>query len=220
MTEKPLTVGGVLYPGFEMLDLFGPLEMYSALGSERIRIVTVAQGDDPVAAAISVDVGIGPRVMPDFNFDNCPQLDIVVLPGGFGTVPELENDHLLSFLARQATGARVISSVCTGSALLARAGVLDGRRATSNKQFFVLATSQPGDVDWIEQARWVEDGKFFTSSGVSAGMDMSLAVITRLFGEEAAENSARVAEYTWHRDADSDPFAADLNEAARAMGLL
>jgi transcriptional regulator GlxA family with amidase domain len=72
----------------------------------------------------------------------------------------------------------------------------------------------------VERARWVEDGKFFTSSGVSAGMDMSLAIIARLAGDEAANSIAKVTEYTWHRDADVDPFADDLNEAAKAMGLV
>jgi transcriptional regulator GlxA family with amidase domain len=109
-------------------------------------------------------------------------------------------------------------SVCSGSAILARAGLLDGRRATSNKIFFELARSQSEKVDWQEQARWVEDGPFATSSGVSAGTDMALAVIARLYGRERAEAVALVTEYQWHTDAARDPFAAHLNET-RWLGV-
>jgi transcriptional regulator GlxA family with amidase domain len=84
--------------------------------------------------------------------------------------------------------------------------VLDGLRATSNKAFFSLATSQSDRVNWAEQARWVEDGKVFTSSGVSAGTDMALAVVQRLFGEPRAVRLAEQLEYQWHREADQDPF--------------
>ena len=103
-------------------------------------------------------------------------------------------------------------SVCTGSALLAKAGLLDGLRATSNKQFFGLAASQSEKVEWVEAARWVDAGRFVTSSGVSAGMDMAIAVIERLFGTERAEAICALTEYTRHGDASSDPFAKHLNE--------
>lgn len=98
-------------------------------------------------------------------------------------------------------------SVCTGSVLLASAGLLDGRKATSNKMSFDWVTEQGPDVDWVAKARWVEDGRFFTSSGVSAGMDMSLAVITRLLDRAAADKVAQIAEYEWHDNAARDPFA-------------
>ena len=97
--------------------------------------------------------------------------------------------------------------MCTGSALLAKAGVLDGRKATTNKAAYAWATSQGPNVAWLAQARWVEDGKFMTSSGVSAGTDMGLAIVARLFGAEKAEQVAVVAEYEWHNDPSWDPFA-------------
>ncbi len=104
--------------------------------------------------------------------------------------------------------------MCSGSALLARAGILDGHRATSNKQYFSLATAQSAAVDWVAEARWVDDGHVVTSSGVSAGMDMALAIIERLFDTETAQAIAVGTEYTWHRDANTDPFIAYLNAAA------
>ncbi len=91
-------------------------------------------------------------------------------------------------------------SVCTGSAILARAGLLEGRRARSNKQFFEFAAGQGDNVDWVEAARWVEDGPYITASGVSAGMDMALGVIAKLHGEGTAQRIADGAEYQWQKD--------------------
>ena len=218
-TEKILVVG-LLYPGFELLDLFGPLEMYSLLGEEHVDIKLVAHSLEPVGSAMGQAVGIGPRATPDCDFKSAPQADIIVVPGGFGTMPELENTALLAFLQRQSSDAKYTTSVCTGSLLLAKAGLLDQHRATTNKQFFALNAMVPSDTQWVEQARWVEDRKMLTSSGVSAGMDMTLALIARVWGEEAAIAAADGAEYQWHRDADSDPFHAQLNDGARALGLI
>jgi transcriptional regulator GlxA family with amidase domain len=133
--------------------------------------------------------------------------DILFVPGGPGTRVVLKDGDLLDWIARTAQQAEYVLSVCTGSALLAKAGVLDGVRATTNKAAFDWVVSQGPDVDWQRQARWVQDGRFFTSSGVSAGMDMTLAVIEHLHGSEQAEDVALVCEYEWHRDAARDPFA-------------
>lgn len=214
MTNTPFHLGALLYPGFEMLDLFGPLEMFSMLGTQVVRVHIIAEQPGAVAAAFGPEVGAGPKVVADYGFGDAPALDGLLVPGGFGTVPALDNDALLDFIRERAATAKIVASVCTGSALLAKAGVLDGRRATSNKQFFDLARSQSDRVEWVERARWVEDGPFFTSSGVSAGTDMSLAVIDRLFGAEAADTVMKAAEYTWHREADDDPFVAELNRLA------
>tara|TARA_R110001599_G_scaffold353880_1_gene601960 strand:- start:73010 stop:73672 length:663 start_codon:yes stop_codon:yes gene_type:complete len=219
MTEKTFNLGAILYPGFEMLDLFGPLEMFSLLGPEKVRIHMVAEHKGPVIAAMGMDIENGPKVLAEYDFTDAPQLDILLLPGGFGTIPALENASLLSFLAERAKQAQITASVCTGSALLAKAGVLDGHRATSNKQLFALAVAQCDKVEWIERARWVDDGPVVTSSGVSAGTDMSLAIIQRLFGEEAALTAMTSAEYSWHRDADTDPFHSELNSLAALVAL-
>jgi putative intracellular protease/amidase len=203
--SRTRTLGAVLYPGFELLDLHGPLEMFGSLGPE-LRIVTVAEGAGPVASFQ------GPRTVADHAFADCPALDLILVPGGFGTVAQLGSAALLDFLRARAPRAEVTMSVCSGSALLARAGLLDGRRATSNKQFFDLARGQGAKVEWVAQARWVEDGPFATSSGVSAGMDMALGVIARLFGKERAQEIADLTEYEWHSDPTRDPFVRFLNQ--------
>ena len=118
----------------------------------------------------------------------------------------------LSFLKERVPSAKLTMSVCTGSWLLAKAGLLDGRRATSNKIYFEMATQQSERVDWVPKARWVEDPPFFTASGVSAGMDMSLAVIASLFGENKAQEIANYTEYVWNRNSDQDPFHQYLNQ--------
>jgi putative intracellular protease/amidase len=210
--SRPLTLGVILYPGFELLDVFGPLEMFTAVGRDKLVAHIVAERAGPVAAGIVPDGPVGPHVVAEYGFDDAPQLDLLLLPGGIGTFPELENKKLLEFLRTRSKRARVTTSVCTGSALLAKAGVLDGHRATSNKQFFGLAVAQSDKVEWVEAARWVDDGAVVTSSGVSAGMDMALAVIARVFGADVAERIAVGTEYTWHRDADVDPFVEHLNQ--------
>lgn len=204
MKEKTKTLGAILYHQFELLDLYGPLEMFGALPGD-FNIITVSDKAGPVASTP------GPRSMADYSYSDCPPLDLILLPGGFGTVAELENESLLNFLRDRCRSAEFTMSVCTGSAILARAGLLDGRRATSNKQLFKLATAQSDRVKWVEQARWVEDGPFFTASGVSAGTDAALAVIARLRGNEHAQQIADFTEYQWHKDATNDPFAKFLN---------
>jgi transcriptional regulator GlxA family with amidase domain len=206
MTEaKPRILGAVLYEKFELLDLYGPLEMFGALEPD-LKIVTVAEKKGAVASTPGVET------VAHFDFGDCPKLDLLLLPGGIGTVPQLGNPVLLDFLRKRAAEVEITMSVCSGSALLAKAGLLDGRRATSNKMFFQLARSQSDRVEWVTQARWVEDGPFATSSGVSAGTDMALAVIARLYGRERAEQIAIQTEYSWHRDADRDPFAQYLDQ--------
>jgi transcriptional regulator GlxA family with amidase domain len=143
----------------------------------------------------------------DHSFDDCPDLDLVLVPGGFGTLAQLKNPRLVEWLQKRAERAEIVMSVCSGSALLARAGLLDGRRATSNKRYFSFAVAQGPKVQWVKEARWVDDGNRVTSSGVSAGIDMALHVVARLYGTDAAEKIANGTEYQWHRDPAKDPFA-------------
>lgn len=206
-----LTLGAILYEGFELLDMFGPLEMFTALPGDMLEVVMVAEKAGTVKAG-SMSGAPMPTVIADYSFETAPALDLILVPGGLGTIPELENPAMLAFLAERAKSASITSSVCTGSALLAKAGVLDGKKATSNKQVFNLAVASSDKVDWIESARWVDDGNVVTSSGVSAGIDMSLAIIARLFDVDTAEAIANGAEYTWHRDANVDPFVQYLNQ--------
>jgi transcriptional regulator GlxA family with amidase domain len=194
------SIAVVLFNEFELLDVFGPLEMFGMV-PDSFEICMVAERTGEVASRQ------GPKSVVEHGFSEGRQYDILLVPGGKGTRKEVENQALLEWLRKQSAGAEYVTSVCTGSAILARTGVLDGVRATTNKRAFPWAAAQGDKVDWQKEARWVEDGKFFTSSGVSAGMDMSLALIAKLLGQATAEDVATWTEYEWHRDAGRDPFA-------------
>ncbi|WP_395020832.1 DJ-1/PfpI family protein [Dongia sp.] len=194
------TVGVLLFERFELLDVFGPLEMLGLLEDAfEIRLVS--------EQAEVVDSAQGPRsVVDDYLVDHHPY-DLLLVPGGMGTRREVENQALLDWLNHAAGRAETVASVCTGSALLARAGLLDGRRATTNKNAYNWVVRQGPKVEWQPRARWVEDGKFWSSSGVSAGTDMALALIARLCGIDRARQVAHWAEYVWNEDSTDDPFA-------------
>jgi len=198
--ERAKRLGVVLFPGFEILDVFGPVEMFGNLAGV-VEVSMVAAQAGPVKSAQ------GPSVIADYGFAESPHLDLLLVPGGIGTRDAMDDDALLAWLTQRAAAAEIAMTVCTGTALLARTGVLDGRRATTNKMWFNWVAEQGPKVQWVKEARWVEDGKFVTSSGVSAGMDMALAVIERLSGAEMSKMLAVAAEYEWHQDAAWDPFA-------------
>jgi transcriptional regulator GlxA family with amidase domain len=195
-------IGTILFEGFELLDVFGPLEAFGHVAnSGKCRVITVAERAGAVTSAQ------GPRAVADYDFSNCPRVQLLLIPGGIGTRREVENRALLDFLRDRSSQAEVVMSVCTGSGLLARAGLLDGRCATTNKRAFEWPVSQGPRVKWVRQARWVDDGKFVTSSGISAGIDMALAVVARRYGADTAVQIALVMEYEWNRDPNWDPFA-------------
>ncbi len=194
-------IGALIFPGFELLDMFGPLQMFGLLKDEfEIFMVAEVEGDVPSNQ--------GPRTIADATFETRASFDLVLVPGGQGTRNEVNNPTTISWLKKVQPDAEIMLSVCTGSALFAKAGLLDGVRATTNKEAFDWVASQGPQVEWVKKARWVRDGSYFTSSGISAGMDMSLAVISHLLGKERAEQVAIWAEYNWHQDPDRDPFAA------------
>lgn len=194
-------VGMVLFDRFELLDVFGPLEIFGVLKSH-FEIVLVGPPGGVVASSQ------GPRSVVDVSYGEAERCDVVMVPGGAGTRSLVDDAGFVSWLAGWAAQAEVVSSVCTGSGALARAGLLDGYRATSNKRDFAFAVSQGPRVEWVRKARWVADRDRWTSSGVAAGMDMALALVAHLVGEDTAVTLANAVELEWHRDASWDPFAA------------
>lgn len=203
--EKTKTIGVVLYDKFETLDVYGPVQMWGRLPDHKV--VFVAEKAGPVKSSQ------GPEAVAEYSFDDAPQFDIVMVPGGGGARQEVDNPKILEFIRKQDNGSDLTVSVCTGAALLAKAGLLDGRRATTNKLAWSWATGQSDKVDWVGQARWVEDGKYITSSGVSAGTDMALAVVEKIYGREAADRRAKGAEYVWNDDPGNDPFAVEIGKS-------
>ncbi|HXR47788.1 MAG TPA: DJ-1/PfpI family protein [Candidatus Limnocylindrales bacterium] len=198
---SPIRVGAVLFEGFELLDFYGPLEMFGLLEGEA-GITVVAEKAGAVKSAA------GPSGMADATMAGCPGFDVLLIPGGIGTRKKMADPQFLSELKRLAKASRIVATVCTGSLVLAKTGLIDGRKATTNKRVFQFVKTNAPKVNWIAKARWVEDSKYFTSSGVSAGMDMALAVIAKSFGREKSLEIASRAEYEWHEDSSWDPFAA------------
>ena len=197
------TIGVLLFEDFELLDVFGPLEMFGLLPDD-FKIVMIAENRLPVRSKA------GPVIQVDADFSSEAKYDIIMVPGGAGTRQQVNNPVLLQWLKTATPDCELVLTVCTGSLLLAKTGLLNGIKATTNKVAYQWVSSQFQQVNWQAQARWVEDGRYFTSSGVSAGMDMSLAVIAKLLGEKKAVEIANFAEYQWHRDSTWDPFA-ELN---------
>lgn len=211
MTQEPVirSVAVVLFDGFTALDAYGPIQAFGACRRPQpdgtqlrfYRIFTL--GEQPGL----VRSGEGPATQVDHAFADAPPWDILVVPGGFGTRPLVKNEAFLNKLALASERSAITTAVCTGSALLARTGRLDGRPATSNKIAWDWVVQQGPRVRWQRRARWVDDGDVLTSSGVSAGMDMALALIARLNGHDMAVAAARNMEYIWNEDALNDPFS-------------
>lgn len=193
-------VSVVLFEGFELLDVFGPVELLFL--TPGITVEYVGPAADPVASSQ------GGQVVAQRAYGDLVDPDILLVPGGMGTRRLVSDQTFLSWLRLAGERCAVVTSVCTGSALLAAAGLLDGYRATSNKAAFTWASGFGESVDWAPRARWVHDRDRWTSSGVATGMDMTTALIADLRGTEAARAAARLAEYEPYTAAACDPFAA------------
>lgn len=189
----------ILFPGFELLDVFGPVELLFL--TPGITVEYAAPEAGPVASSQGVEV-----VAP-VAFRDVVDPDILLVPGGIGTRALMDQEELHDWLRDVGGRARIVTSVCTGSALLARAGLLEGYRATSNKLSFAWVSSHGDDVTWVPKARWVEDRDRWTSSGVAAGMDMTAALIAHIAGPEAARTAAIQAELEVQSDPEHDVFA-------------
>ncbi|HEY7653625.1 MAG TPA: DJ-1/PfpI family protein [Methylomirabilota bacterium] len=202
-------VAVALFDGFTVLDVYGPVQAFASARIPRpdgswlrlFEIVTLGEKAGPIRS------GEGPTTQAEYAFAEAPAYDILLVPGGFGTRQAVNNAPLLLALTAASRRATVTTTVCTGSALLARTGLMDGRPATSNKVAWDWVVQQGPRVRWQRKARWVDDGDLITSSGVSAGIDMALSVVARLHGLEIARQAARFMEYVWHEDAGDDPFA-------------
>jgi transcriptional regulator GlxA family with amidase domain len=190
--------GILVFKDIEVLDFCGPFEVFSVtrLNESKRReepspfnVFLVAETKSPVVTAG------GMKVVPDYDLDACPPLDILVVPGGWGTRAEMNNERLLGWIAQRSRQVETLASVCTGALLLGKAGLLDGKRATTHWR----------SLDWMEELfpktrverhlHFVEDGALFTSAGISAGIDMALKIVTRHFGDAIARATAKQMEY-------------------------
>jgi transcriptional regulator GlxA family with amidase domain len=199
-----LRVGILLFDGVEVLDFAGPLEVFSRTrltpGVESRRSEDSAPFEVFTVAArpLAVAATGGLRVMPHFDFVRAPRPDILVVPGGFGTRALLEDRATLDWVRDRAQEARRVTSVCTGALLLAKAGLLAGRRATTHWGAVDLLASLDPTITVERDRRVVEDG-IVTSAGVAAGIDMALSIVESLHGRGVADETAHYIEYPRER---------------------
>jgi putative intracellular protease/amidase len=206
-------IGIFVFDGFEPIDVWGFVEAFSIsrfLGTGYVKppaypfeIVLISKDGNKVKSSN------GPFAAPDWDFERARRepLDLLMIPGGEGTRPLLdEKNHpkevaaLLDWVHAMDGKVRIMASVCTGAAVLARAGLLDGLPAATNHEAFGWVVPHGPKVLWDSVARWVDAGKYVTSAGVSAGTDMGFYLVLRLAGRAVAENAVSAAEYDWHRD--------------------
>lgn len=205
-----ISVGILIFDDVEVLDFAGPFEVFSRTrlepgpearrsdDSAPFRVFTVARTPAPVRAT----GGLG--VVPDHGFGDAPPIDVLVVPGGFGTRPLLDDDETVAWIRGVSASARHVTSVCTGSLLLARAGLLAGRRATTHWAALDLLASLDPAVTVDRERRVVMDG-VITSAGVASGIDMALDVVEMLCGKPVADETARYIEYPRHPEVGRAP---------------
>ncbi|KAK7032423.1 hypothetical protein VNI00_013171 [Paramarasmius palmivorus] len=210
----PVDYGVLLFPAFQALDVFGPMDALNILSwNYSINLHLISDSLDPVTTkseAMNVpNSNFSESVVPTHTFDNPPpKIDVLFVPGGVGTrAPAPALDRHIAFIKETYPSLQYLISVCTGSWLLAKAGVLDGKNATSNKRAWAGREGLGNGTQWIAHARWIVDGNIWTTSGVSAGMDGTLAWMAEVYGEDAALDVANGMEYERHTNGSWDPFA-------------
>jgi transcriptional regulator GlxA family with amidase domain len=194
-------IGIIIFNDVEVLDFCGPFEVFSVtrLNEERryeeqspFEVLLIAQTSQTITTTG------GMKVLPHVTFDNCPSLDVLVIPGGLGVRNErneMKNEAVLSFVKAQRRQVEILASVCTGSLILGNAGVLNGLRATTHWRSLDAMQQLFPKVKVDKRSHVVEDGNIFTSAGISAGIDMALLIVARYCGEPVARSTARHMEY-------------------------
>jgi transcriptional regulator GlxA family with amidase domain len=184
-----ITYGILLFDGVEELDFAGPFEVFGmAAKLHEGRVLTIAETREPVRGFN------GLRVLPDRDFSDAPDLDVLLVPGGMGTRSEVDNPRLIEWLRKVAPRCRYVTSVCTGALLLHEAGSARNKRVTTHWNFVETLRAR-GDVEVLESVRYVRDGNLVTAAGVSAGIDMALWLVGQLFGAEDARRVQRMMQY-------------------------
>lgn len=206
MITKPLSVAIFLFPDVEVLDFAGPYEVFTT--ASRAHLL-----DHPGSAAPfsvftvtrepgSVRARAGLTVVADYDFTNHPPVDVLIIPGGVVTA-ELQTPAVAAWIRRVSPTTIITASVCTGAFLLAQAGLLDGKQATTHWEDIPDLRLMFPSVSVLEGRRWVDEGAVITSAGISAGIDMSLHLVERLTSRDLAVKTARRMDFDWHQDAAS-----------------
>ncbi|PGG96440.1 hypothetical protein AJ79_09592 [Helicocarpus griseus UAMH5409] len=210
----PKHYAALIFPGFQALDLFGPLDILNLLGKGReIKLSLIGPTMDPVSTddpepnSNKFNSTSYQSVVPTHTYETAPKdIEVLLLPGGAGTRHDETVEPVIKFVADIYPKLRYLLTVCTGSSVAARAGILDGKNATTNKLRFQDISKANPQVQWKQRARWVVDGNIWTSSGISAGIDNMLAFVEHAYNRTTAKTMAKVLEYEWNENSEDDPF--------------
>jgi transcriptional regulator GlxA family with amidase domain len=199
-----LAVGIYLFNNAEVLDFAGPFEVLTTANRVSLRrfpdrvvpfkVFTVAK----TANVIQARAGL--KAEPDFSLKSCPTIDLLIVPGGV-VDEELKDEEVVAWVRETSSGAQLVASVCTGAFLLAKAGLLHGRRATTHWEDIADLKTQFPSVLVQEDVRWVDEGPVVSSAGIAAGIDMALHLVARLAGSELAETTARQMDVPYRGEA-------------------
>ena len=196
----PLIVGILIFDDVEILDVTGPFEVFAVTRlnekqrlqqSSPFKVYLISETKNQILA-----IG-GLRLTPDVTISECPELDLLIIPGGWGTRKESKNKILLNWIGNQFTNDRLIASVCTGSSLLGKAGLLNGRDATTHWRAFDFLQESAPKARILKDVRFTLTEPIFTSAGISAGIDLALRIVSHLFGTEVGQATARHMEYPY-----------------------
>lgn len=184
-----------IFDEVEVLDFCGPFEVFAVTGarqeSQPFNVFTVAETIAPISARNGLSVN------PKYSFANCPQADILIVPGGYGTRPLINHQPTLDWIKAQAEHAELVMSVCTGALLLGKAGLLEGLSATTHWAAMDLLRTAAPNATVQPDSRFVDNGKILLSAGISAGIDLSFHIVERLCGKDVAQETTRWMEYDW-----------------------
>lgn len=197
-----MKIAVLLFDEFETLDVFGPVEIFGRLTDlYSVKFYSLNGGQIKNKHGVTA-LTEKLETLTDYT-------EIFLIPGGIGTRKEVENKILVDKIIEISNFSKYVLTVCTGSALLAKTGLLDGKKATSNKRAFAWVMTNGANVIWNKKARWTVDEKYYTSSGVSAGIDMALGFLADRHGVEFARKVASEIEYNWTEDKNNDTFKAE-----------
>lgn len=189
----------ILFNNFETLDVFGPIEVLGRLKEDfNIHFYSLEGG----IIKSSQCVPVLSKSILELDLNDY----ILLIPGGIGTRDLIQDLIFLNHLKHLSSNAEYILTVCTGSLLFSRTGLLDDKKATTNKRVFSMTSEFP-EINWVKKARWIKDDNIYTSSGVSAGIDMTLGFVADILGYDIAKQQSIEMEYSWHEDSSWDPFS-------------
>lgn len=195
MINKSRNVGILIFDDVEVMDFCGPFEVFSVANrvndTSPFNVFTIAEKQDVIHTRNNLSIN------PKYTIENCPKLDILIIPGGQGSRKEMNNKTILKWINTNYPSLELLLTVCTGALIVGRSNLLDGMNVTTHHLSLDLLKEIAPNANILAQKRYIDNGKIILSGGISAGIDMSLYVVKKLLGEETKARTVEVMEYGW-----------------------